>query len=373
MTKLHELLALGQSVWFDFIRRSFTRDGRLQALIDQGIRGVTSNPSIFEKAIAGSEDYDADIRRLAGDGKSVLEIYEALVVDDIREAADALRPTYDESDGRDGFVSLEVSPTLAHDTAGTVLHARRLAVAVDRPNLMIKIPATTEGIAAIERVIGDGICVNATLIFSLEQYEATAAAYRAGLERLRASGRPLGRTASVASFFVSRIDTAVDDALAGIGRSELRGHAAVDNARLAYESFRKAFADERWQGLARAGARVQRPLWASTGTKSAAYPDTLYVDSLIGADTVNTVPPATLQAFIDHGRAEPTVGNDMEAARARRAGLSRLGIDLDAIAARLLADGVGAFAAAFQGVLESIEKKAVSVSQGRTEHGARIR
>jgi len=357
MTKLHELAALGQAVWLDYIRRAFIEAGDLRALIDQGVRGVTSNPAIFEKAIAGSTDYDVDIRRLVGEGKSVGEIYEALVLDDIRQAADLLRPLYDQTDGRDGFVSLEVSPTLAHDTAGTIADAQRLFTTVDRPNVMIKIPATPAGNPAIETVIATGISVNVTLIFSLAQYEGAAEAYIAGLERLLSTGGSLAGTASVASLFVSRVDTVVDALLENKGRAELQGKTAVDNAKLVYARFREIFAGERWERLARAGARVQRPLWASTGSKNPAYPDTLYVDSLIGTDTVNTMPPATLQAFMDHGQAAPTIEKDLEKARARITGLSALGVDLDAATRKLLDDGVAAFAASFESLMSSIQGK----------------
>lgn len=363
MTKLHELASLQQAVWFDFIRRSFTQSGQLQTLIEQGVRGVTSNPSIFEKAIAGSDDYDAEIRRLAGKGKSVVEIYEALAVADIREAADRLRPLYDETEGRDGFVSLEVSPTLAHDTAGTIADAKRLFAAVDRPNLMIKIPATPEGIPAVKAVISAGINVNVTLIFSLAQYEATAEAYLAGLEALKTNGGELAKVASVASFFVSRVDTAVDEQLATLGRTDFQGHAAVDNARLAYLRFRQIFSGDRWYKLEQSGARVQRPLWASTGTKNPAYPDTLYVDSLIGPDTVNTVPPDTLDAFIDHGQASISIVKDLDAARARRTAIAAAGVDFEAIEAKLLDDGVAAFAKAYEGLLNSITGKKAALAK----------
>ena len=357
MTTLHKLSELGQSAWFDFIRRSFTEAGDLQALVEKGVRGVTSNPSIFEKAIAGSSDYDADIQRLVGEGKSVAEIYEDLVVTDIQSAADLLRPLYDDTDGRDGFVSLEVSPTLAHDTEGTIADAKRLFGVVERPNLMIKIPATPAGIPAIEAVIAAGINVNVTLIFSLEQYEAAAGAYIAGLEKLLESGETLERTASVASLFVSRVDTTVDAELEKLGRADLQGHAAVDNAKLAYMHFREIFSGERWAKLVSAGARVQRPLWASTGTKNPAYPDTLYVDSLIGPDTVNTVPPATLDAFMDHGQVAHTIDTDLEGARLRMAELADAGIDLGSITEKLLHDGVASFAKAFESLLRSVESK----------------
>lgn len=357
MTPLDQLTELGQAVWFDYIRRSFTRTGDLQALIDQGVRGVTSNPAIFEKAIAGSDDYDADIQRLAGENRSVNEIYEALAIEDIRQAADLLRPLYYRTDGRDGYVSLEVSPTLAHDTAGTVADAKRLFAATDRPNLMIKIPATPAGIPAIESVIAAGINVNVTLIFSLVQYEAAAGAYIDGLETLLTAGGKLAQTASVASFFVSRVDTAVDDALEKIDRSDLQGTTAIDNARLAYARFREIFSGDRWNRLAAAGARVQRPLWASTGTKNPTYSDTLYVDHLIGPDTVNTLPPATLKAFIDHGRASVTIDKDVAAARSRIAALADIGISLETITKQLLDQGVAAFAKPFENLMRSLEEK----------------
>jgi len=362
MSKLNELTELGQAVWFDYIRRSFTRAGDLQALIDQGVRGVTSNPAIFEKAIAGSDDYDDDIQRLVGERKSVNEIYEALALEDIRQVADLLRPLYDRTDGRDGYVSLEVSPTLAHDTSGSADNAKRLFAAANRPNLMIKIPATPAGIPAIETVIAAGINVNVTLIFSLVQYEAAAGAYINGLEKLLEAGGALGQTASVASFFISRVDTAVDTALEKIGRSDLQGTTAIDNAKLAYARFREIFAGDRWDRLARAGARVQRPLWASTGTKNPAYADTLYVDSLIGPDTVNTLPPATLQAFMDHGQASLTINKNVEAARNRILALSNIGIGLETITKQLLDEGVAAFAKPFESLMGSIEGKREKLS-----------
>ena len=357
MTRLNQLNELGQAVWFDYIRRSFTRSGDLQALIDQGVRGVTSNPAIFEKAIASSDDYDEDIRRLAGENKSVNDIYEALAIEDIRQAADLLSPLYDRTDGRDGYVSLEVSPALAQDTAGTVAEARRLFAVTDRPNLMIKIPATPAGIPAITTVIADGINVNVTLIFSLVQYEAAATAYIDGLEKRLEAGGKLTQTASVASFFVSRVDTAVDDALEKIDRSDLQGTTAIDNARLAYARFREIFAGDRWDRLAAAGARVQQPLWASTGTKNPAYSDTLYVDNLIGPETINTLPPATLKAFIDHGRASVTIDKDVAAARSRISALADIGISLETITKQLLDQGVAAFAKPFENLMRSLEEK----------------
>lgn len=367
MTKLHGSTELGQAAWLDYVRRSFTRTGELAALIDKGVRGVTSNPSIFEKAIAGSDDYDDHIGRLAVSDKTAAEVYETLTTEDIRQAADLFGPLYGRTGGRDGFVSFEVSPTLAHDTQGTLADAERLFAALGRPNVMIKIPATTAGIPAIEAAIADGINVNVTLIFSLEQYEAAAEAYMAGLQRRLLAGRQVRGVASVASVFVSRLDTAVDSALEAVGRTDLQGRAAVDNARLVYARFRQTFAGNRWEKLACAGARVQRPLWASTATKNPAYPDTLYVDNLIGPDTVNTVPRATLDAFLDHGQVAITVDRDLAGARQRRAELQELGIDLETITARLLDDGVAAFAGAYEGLLSSIEGKREKLARQRRQ------
>jgi transaldolase len=358
MTKLHELAKLGQAVWLDYIRRSFIEGGDLQTFIEKGVRGVTSNPAIFEKAIAGSDDYDEDIKRLAGEGKSVSEIYETLAVADIRQAADLLRLLYDQTDGLDGYVSLEVNPALAHNTNGTIADAKRLYDVVGRPNVMIKIPATPAGIPAIEAVIASGISVNVTLIFSLAQYEAAAEAYIKGLERLMAAGGMISKTASVASFFISRVDTAVDVLLEKLGHSDLKGKIAVDNAKLAYARFRERFSGERWERLSQAGARVQRTLWASTGTKDPGYPDTLYVDCLIGPDTVNTLPPATLQAFIDHGQVAVTVNKDLEGSRSRLTRLAEVGVNLDSITKKLLDEGVAAFAKPFESLMHSIEIKA---------------
>lgn len=357
MSKLHELAKLGQSIWLDYIRRSFIESGDLQALIKKGVGGVTSNPAIFEKAIADSDDYDVHFRQLVGEGKSSTEIYEALVLEDIRRAADLLRPVYDRTSGHDGYVSLEVSPALAHDTEGTIAEARRLFADVGRLNAMIKIPATAAGIPAIEAAIADGINVNVTLIFSLAQYSAAAAAYIKGLEKLVETGRSPAKTASVASFFVSRVDTAVDAALERLGRTEIQGKTAIDNAKLAYARFRSLFAGPRWEKLARAGARVQRPLWASTGTKNPSYPDTMYVDSLIGPSTVNTVPPTTLKAFMDHGQVGLTLERYVEDSQARMTALADAGVDFETVTAQLLGDGVAAFDKAFESLMGSIANK----------------
>jgi len=357
MTKLHELAELGQSIWLDYISRSLIASGELQKLVDQGLRGVTSNPSIFEQAIAGSADYDEDLNRLVSDGKSVAEIYEDLAMADIRSAADILRPVYEKSGGADGYVSLEVNPALAHDTGATIAEARRLFASLERPNVLIKVPATVAGIPAMETLIGEGINVNVTLIFSLEQYEAVATAYIAGLEKLALVGGDVGRVASVASFFISRVDTAVDKALEEIGNTEIQGKIAIDNAKIAYGRFREIFSSKRWEKLATGTARVQRPLWASTSSKNPAYPDTLYVDNLIGPDTVNTLPPATLEDFLDHGKVAATVETDVDGARMRIAELAELGIDLDAITNKVLDEGVAAFAKSFEGLIASIAEK----------------
>jgi transaldolase len=357
MTKLHEVAKLGQAIWLDYISRSLIGSGELQKLVDRGLRGVTSNPSIFEKAISGSADYDEDLNRLVRDGRSVAEIYENLAMADIRSAADVLRPVYEKSGGADGFVSLEVNPALAHDTEATIAEARRLFASLERPNVMIKVPATAAGIPAIEILIGEGVNINVTLVFSLEQYEAVATAYIAGLEKLASSGGDVGKVASVASFFISRVDTALDKALEEIGNTEIQGKIAIDNAKIAYARFREIFSSERWKKLATETARVQRPLWASTSSKNPAYPDTLYVDNLIGPDTVNTLPPATLDDFLDHGTVAATVETDVDGARMRITELAKLGIDLDAITNKVLDEGVAAFARSFEGLIASIAEK----------------
>ena len=298
-TAMQALLELGQSVWLDYLRRGMLRSGELQSLIDDGLRGMTSNPTIFEHAIGGSSDYDDDLRALATSRLSDLEIFERLAVEDVRRAADLFRPVYDATEGRDGFVSLEVSPALARDTEGTITEARRLWATVDRPNLMIKVPGTKEGWPAIERLLTEGINVNITLLFSLEHYRQVAEAYLRALQARRRAGQAIDRLASVASFFVSRVDTETDRRIEakGVPLLELRGKVAIANAQLAYAWFRDLLQSDKWQPLASAGARPQRLLWASTGTKNPSYSDVLYVENLIGADTINTMPPATLQFF----------------------------------------------------------------------------
>jgi transaldolase/glucose-6-phosphate isomerase len=365
MNKIQKLATMGQAVWLDYIRRAFLESGELAALIDEGLRGVTSNPTIFEKAIAGSADYDRDLVRLASENRSVADIYEALALEDIARAADLLRPVYEKTRGLDGYVSLEVSPQLARETEATVEEGRRLFRTLKRPNVMIKVPATTEGIAAIHTLISEGINVNVTLIFSLTHYEPVVEAYLSGLETLAAAGGDVSRVASVASFFISRVDTAVDGALAGSADERLSGTIAVANARAAYGRFRALFAGPRWQALAERGARVQRVLWASTGTKNPLYSDTLYVDELIGADTVNTMPPATLNAFRDHGTLSVTLNEKAEEeAGSLLARLKKAGVDLEAVTGKLQEDGLASFSASFEALLASIEEKRGRLAEG---------
>ena len=364
--KLEALARLGQSVWLDYIRRSLLEAGGLSDLIAEGLRGVTSNPTIFEKAIAGSADYDEEIAGLSRMGRAPAEIYEALALGDVGWAADLLLPVYERTDGLDGYVSIEVEPALAHDTAGTIRDALRLFAALARPNVMIKVPATPEGIPAIERLIGEGLNINVTLIFSVSQYEPVAAAYMAGLERRATAGHDIHRIASVASFFVSRVDTSVDAILdKHPGRGELLGKSAVANARAAYATFRRLLDGRRWRALAERGARPQRVLWASTGTKNPAYSDTLYVDELIGGDTVNTMPPATLDAFRDHGKLASTVGVGLAEAEAHFRAIHDLGIDIEAVTARLQQEGVTAFARSFETLMAAIATKRDRLRAGR--------
>lgn len=366
-TKLDLLAELGQAVWLDYIRRSLIASGELESYVHIGLRGVTSNPSIFEKAITGSNDYDKQLTRLVNAGKSVEEIYEAIVVEDIQRAADVLRPVYDRTAGADGFVSLEVSPHLARDTKGTLEEARHLFKLVDRPNLLVKVPATKEGIPAIETLIGEGRNINITLMFSLEQYDAVAEAYLAGLEEQSKTGGDLSRVASVASFFVSRVDVKVDDMLDELDTPqarEIRGKIGIANAKMAYQRFKETFQGQRWEHLAGQGARVQRVLWASTSTKDPAYPDTLYVDNLIGPHTVNTVPPETLHAFLDHGTPTLTLEQGLDKARQQLEQLAELGIDLDQVTNELLEEGIEKFAKPFESLMDSIADKQAQLSAG---------
>jgi transaldolase len=363
MNPLIELQAYGQSFWYDNIRRKFLRDGAIQSLIDDdGLRGMTSNPSIFEKAIGRSDDYDEQMRALVAQGADVNAIYEALALADIQAACDLFSELYEESGGGDGFVSLEVSPHLARDTEATVAEARRLFAAVGRPNVMIKVPATPEGIPAIRQLISEGINVNITLMFSMSHYEAVAQAYVDGLTRLLENGGDPEKVASVASFFVSRVDTAVDKKLAALddpAAEALMGKVAVANSKVVYQRFKEIFHGELFAQLQAAGAGRQRLLWASTSTKNPNYPDTLYIDELIGPETVNTMPPETIEAFRDHGRVANTLEQDVDEARLILDNLAELQIDLEEVTEQLQVDGVEAFANSFDALMETIaEKKA---------------
>ncbi len=362
MTRLHDLHEAGQSPWLDNLRRGYLRSGELQAYVDRGIRGITSNPSIFQKAIADSDDYDEQFSTLLADGSNVEDAYWTMVTADIAEALDVLRPVYDSSDGIDGYVSVEVDPGLARDTAGTITSARELDERLDQPNLLVKIPATEEGVPAIEEMIAEGRSINVTLIFSLDRYADVMEAYLRGLERrLDAGHDDLGDIRSVASFFISRVDTEVDNRLEAIGTDEakaLEGKAAVAQGQLAYQQFLDTFAGDRWDRLAAAGAKVQRPLWASTSTKNDAYPDTLYVDTLIGPDTVNTLPEATIEAFEARGTVARTIDADVPAARRVLSDLADVGVDMDDVARVLEVEGVAAFEKSFDDLLETLQAKA---------------
>lgn len=370
---LQQLHAYGQSVWYDNLSRDLLQDGGLQRLItDYGVLGITSNPTIFAKAIAESSLYDDEVRRGIEAGEDAQSIFEHLAVADISAAADLLLPIYENTGGYDGYVSLEVSPTLANDTQGTVAEARRLWDRVARPNLMIKVPATQAGLPAITELIADGINVNVTLIFGLERYREVIEAYLAGLAAHTNPRRLLPRVASVASFFVSRVDTLVDKQLAALAQGDsgannevaeaLMGKAAIANAKLAYELFGSYFRSERFEALAAQGAQVQRPLWASTSTKNPRYRDVMYVEELIGKDTVNTMPPATLMAFADHGEAQETVTEGLEEAHRVFEQLEALGINMEAVSQQLEDEGVASFAASYAEVLATIDGKRDAVA-----------
>ncbi len=374
MNAIQEALQKGQAIWLDYIRRGLFKSGDLQQLIEQGVSGVTSNPTIFEKAIVGSTDYDEAILALAKAGKDTGAIYEALAMEDIRTAADLLRPIYDQSSGLHGYVSLEVSPALAHDTDGTIKEAKRLFASLDRPNVLIKVPATREGIPAIRSLISEGININVTLIFSLNMYRQVMEAYISGVEELVKNGGDASKVASVASFFLSRIDTVVDSLLEEHirqGREQLRnlpGKAAVANAKLAYHVFKQTFDSERFATLRAKGARVQRPLWASTGTKNPTYSDVMYVEPLIGPDTVNTMPPMTINAFLNHGRAVTTLGLDFSGSEQTLADLAVADISMESVTAKLLADGVKSFAESFEKLMAGIEDKKVRLLAAEHTH-----
>ncbi len=357
MTKIHDLYQLGQSIWYDNIERDLIVSGQLQALIDDGITGVTSNPAIFQKAITGSDAYAEALQALALEGVDTLQIYESLAIEDIQRAADVLYAVYEETDGTDGYISLEVNPLLAHDTAGTIAEGRRLFATLGRPNVMIKVPATQAGIPAIATLIGEGININVTLLFANDNYAQVAQAYIDGLETYASQGGDLSRVASVASFFVSRVDAVVDKALDAMGNEELQGKIAIANAKVAYTIYEDLFGNARWQALSAQGARPQRLLWASTSTKNPTYPDVMYIDELIGPDTVNTAPPATAEAFLDHGTVAITLTVGVEEARQQLAEAAALGISLDSITAELQDAGVASFAAAFESLLEGVSQQ----------------
>jgi transaldolase len=363
LVELHEVH--GQSPWLDNLKRGWITSGDLQRWVDRGIRGITSNPTIFQKAIADSADYDDQFSELSRGGASVEEAYWTMVKADIADALRLLRPVYDASDGVDGYVSVEVAPSLARDTDGTTAAARGLWDTIDAPNLYVKIPGTAEGVEAIRRSIAAGINVNVTLLFGLQRYAEVVEAYFQGLEELVAGGGDPSRVASVASFFVSRVDTVVDRRLEEVGTDEAlgtQGKAAIANARLAYQLFLERFSGARWEQLAAKGAKVQRPLWASTSSKNPAYADTLYVDTLIGPDTVNTMPDATLEAFDDHGTLARTVDADPAADRAIIERLAGLGIDLEEVATTLEDEGVASFAKSFDELLGTLAAKADTLS-----------
>ncbi len=357
---------LGQSAWLDNLKRGYITSGRLVEIRDGGVRGLTSNPSIFQKAIQDSSDYDEQFAELRAGGATTNDAYWAMVIRDIHSACDVFSKVYDQSNGVDGYVSVEVDPGLAHDGPGTESAARELHELIRRRNLMVKIPGTEQGLAPIQQMIAEGRCINVTLIFSLDRYSRVIEAYLAGLERLAMDpGAELSSVASVASFFISRVDSEVDHRLEAIGSDEalaLRGTAAVAQGKLAYQLFLDAFSGPRWEVLAARGARVQRPLWASTSTKNDAYPDTLYVDELIGPDSVNTLPEATLDAFADHGTLARRVDADVDEARSVWQSLAEVGVDMDDVAAQLEREGVASFAAAFDELIAALDAKASTLT-----------
>jgi transaldolase len=363
MNRIRQIAALGQAIWLDYISRDLLRSSELARLVDEGLTGLTSNPTIFQKAIAGSSLYDEEIRQGIRAGRTALQIYESIAIADVGAAADALRPIYNETHGRDGFVSIEVNPHLAQDTEGTIAEARRLFQSLRRPDIMIKVPATAAGLPAIATLIGEGINVNVTLIFAIEMYERVMDAYLEGLARFQRSGKPLGLVSSVASFFVSRVDTLVDKILDHrIQHGEphlepLYGLAAVANAKIAYSRYKAVFGGPRFAAFRAAGARPQRPLWASTSTKNPKYPDTKYIDPLIGVNTVNTVPPQTLDAIRDHAVTAQTIERDLGEAQRLMSEFAGLKIDMEWVTGVLLDEGLKSFADSFDELIAGIEKK----------------
>jgi transaldolase len=358
MTPLQQLADAGQSVWIDYLSRSFVQDGDLEGLVRDGVVGVTSNPTIFQGAIAAGDAYDEQIKAVTETESEPKEIFLALARDDIRNACDILKPVFDEGNGKDGWVSLEVDPNLAHDTQATVEEAKRLHALVDKPNVFIKIPATREGLAAIEETIAAGIPVNVTLIFSLQRHREVAQAYIRGLQRLVESGGDPSKIASVASFFVSRVDTEADRRLDEVGgHDELKGTLAIANAKLAYVSYQELFSGPEWEKLEQAGATAQRCLWASTSTKNPEYRDVIYIEELIGPDTVNTMPRETVEAFQDHGNVAETLTRDVDDARRVLEAFKEAGIDYDDVVETLEREGVEKFAKSFRELFADIEAK----------------
>ena len=360
MNRIQELAQLGQSIWLDYIERGMVQNGELRAFVNQGVAGVTSNPTIFQKAITDSHDYDEQIQELALEGRSAQEIYEALTVEDSRTAADVLRPVFDETDGTDGFFSLEVNPHLAHDKQGTINEATRLFALVDRPNIMIKVPATPEGVLAFQELIENGININVTLMFSLEQYDQIAEAYLSALEKRAANVYNLRQIASVASIFVSRLDTNLDKMLESYKTPKaeaLKGRIAIANAKMAYQHFKDYFLSERWKHLEEKGARLQRVLYGSTGTKDPNYSDVMYVENLIGPNTVNTIPPKTLEAFADHGTVALTLESGLDEARSQLNDIAELGIDLNDVTRQLLNEGVENFVKPYDALIKTLTEK----------------
>lgn len=357
MSKIQQLANLGQSIWLDYIQRSLITSGELKSLISEGLRGITTNPSIFEKAIAKTNEYDSDLEKILETKDSADAALEKLMFKDISMATEMFEKVYRETGALDGYVSAEVNPDLAYDTEKTISEGTKIFNTINRPNVMVKVPATEPGLAAITELISRGINVNVTLIFGMENYKAVTNAYILGLEKYlekNPDGR-LEKIASVASFFISRIDSAVDAKVEN--KPELMGKAAIANARLVYREFKKIFSGERWQKLADKGARIQRTLWASTSTKNPAYPDTLYVDELIGADTVNTLPPATYDQFKDHGTIAGTIEKDLQKAEKYFEDLKAAGVDFDAITEKLQVDGVELFSKSYHSLLNSLQEK----------------
>lgn len=361
---LLELEKFGQSIWLDNISRDMLVKGELKKLVDEdGLSGVTSNPSIFQKAMAGGHAYDNQIKQILSSNPDISAdaLFEELAVKDIQDATDVLRKVYDKTNGSDGFVSLEVSPELAYDTDGTIAEAARLNSKVGRPNVMIKIPATQEGLPAIRKMISEGVNINVTLIFSPTVYEQVVDAYMSGLEDRLKAGKPINNISSVASFFISRIDSAVDKELEEKGNKELQGKIAIANAKLVYQKAKELFGSHRFKELGKDGARKQRLLWASTSTKNPAYPDVLYVEELIGRDTVNTLPPATLEAYRDHGKPADRIETEIDTAQLQMKQIADIGIDFERVTRKLTDDGVVLFADSFRELISAIQKKKTEV------------